>query len=67
MQTAGKIEMFGKPGAKLVIMAATAASPLWGKQAVHETSDLQEGSLSAAEHQICVLPSSLGSCSTICK
>lgn len=40
IQTAGKIEMFGKPGPKLVIIAA-AASPLWCKQAGHETSDLQ--------------------------
>lgn len=58
IQTAGKIEMFGKPGLKLVIIAA-AASPLWGEQAGHETSDLQ-GWRTA-------LVAPLSSCSTVCK
>lgn len=56
IQTAGKIEMFGKPGPKLVIITATALSPVWGKQAGHEISDLWDDPLAAAQNQIWMLP-----------
>lgn len=59
--------MSGKPLPELVITAATAVSLLRGKETDSKISDLWGDPFAAADYQIWVLPTSLGSFSAVCE